>query len=197
MPRHPKAPMNILFIADPLASFQTYKDTTYAMMREAAQRGHTLFHTLAAQLSVQNGSVVAQASQIQFLGTKDDHDHAWFQAAPAQSRALTEFNAIIMRSDPPFNMQYLYSTQLLTLAEQQGARVFNSGQAMRDYNEKLAILNYPLFTAPTIVTTRAADVRQFLAEHGDIIVKPLDGMGGMGIFRLRESDPNIGSILCS
>ena len=195
MLRHPKAPMNILFIADPLASFQTYKDTTYAMMREAAARGHTLFHTLAAQLSVQNGSVVAQASQIQFLGAKDDHDHAWFQAAPAQSLALTEFNAIIMRTDPPFNMQYFYSTQLLTLAEQQGARVFNSGQAMRDYNEKLAILNYPQFTAPTIVTTRAANVRQFLAEHGDIIVKPLDGMGGMGIFRLRESDPNIGSIL--
>ena len=187
--------MNLLFIADPLASFKTYKDTTYAMMREAAQRGHTLFHTLAAQLSVQNGSVVAQASQIQFLGAKDDHDHAWFQAAPAQSLALTQFNAIIMRSDPPFNMQYLYSTQLLTLAEQQGARVFNSGQAMRDYNEKLAILNYPQFISPTIVTTRASDVRQFLAKHGDIIVKPLDGMGGMGIFRLRESDPNIGSIL--
>ena len=187
--------MNLLFIADPLASFKTYKDTTYAMMREAARRGHTLFHALTAQLSVQNGSVLAQVSQIQFLGAKDDHDHAWFQAAPAQSTALTEFNAIIMRSDPPFNMQYLYSTQLLTLAEQQGARVFNSGQAMRDYNEKLAILNYPQFISPTIVTTRASDVRQFLAEHGDIIVKPLDGMGGMGIFRLRENDPNIGSIL--
>ena len=100
-----------------------------------------------------------------------------------------------MRTDPPFDMQYLYSTQLLTLAEQQGAKVFNSGQAMRDFNEKLAILNFARFTAPTLVSTRAADVRAFLAEHGDIIVKPLDGMGGMGIFRLTKQDPNIGSIL--
>ncbi|SUA20721.1 glutathione synthetase [Neisseria gonorrhoeae] len=100
-----------------------------------------------------------------------------------------------MRTDPPFDMQYLYSTQLLTLAEQQGAKVFNSGRAMRDFNEKLAILNFSRFTAPTLVTTRSADVRAFLKEHGDIIVKPLDGMGGMGIFRLTEKDPNIGSIL--
>ena len=187
--------MNILFIADPLATFKTYKDTTYAMMREAAQRGHTLFHTLAAQLSVQNGSVVAQAAPFQFIGAKDDHDHEWFKPQGKVQAALTEFNAVIMRTDPPFDMQYLYSTQLLTLAEQQGAKVFNSGQAMRDFNEKLAILNFSQFTAPTLVSTRAADVRAFLAEHGDIIVKPLDGMGGMGIFRLTERDPNIGSIL--
>ena len=187
--------MNILFIADPLATFKTYKDTTYAMMREAAKRGHKLYHTLAGELSVQNGKVVAQASHFQFIGAKDDHDHEWFKPQGKVQAALTEFDAVIMRTDPPFDMQYLYSTQLLTLAEQQGAKVFNSGQAMRDFNEKLAILNFARFTAPTLVSTRAADVRAFLAEHGDIIVKPLDGMGGMGIFRLTERDPNIGSIL--
>ena len=187
--------MNILFIADPLHTFKTYKDTTYAMMREAAKRGHKLHHTLAGELSVQNGKVVAQAAPFQFIGAKDDHDHEWFKPQDKVQTALNDFDAVIMRTDPPFDMQYLYSTQLLTLAEQQGAKVFNSGQAMRDFNEKLAILNYPQFTSPTIVTTRAADVRQFLAEHGDIIVKPLDGMGGMGIFRLRQDDPNIGSIL--
>ena len=187
--------MNILFIADPLATFKTYKDTTYAMMREAAKRGHKLYHTLAGELSVQNGKVVAQASHFQFIGAKDDHDHEWFKPQGKVQAALTEFDAVIMRTDPPFDMQYLYSTQLLTLAEQQGAKVFNSGQAMRDFNEKLAILNFSQFTAPTLVSTRAADVRTFLAEHGDIIVKPLDGMGGMGIFRLTERDPNIGSIL--
>ncbi len=187
--------MNILFIADPLATFKTYKDTTYAMMREATKRGHKLHHTLAGELSVQNGKVVAQAAPFQFIGAKDDHDHEWFKPQDKVQAALTDFDAVIMRTDPPFDMQYLYSTQLLTLAEQQGAKVFNSGQAMRDYNEKLAILNYPQFISPTIVTTRASDVRAFLAEHGDIIVKPLDGMGGMGIFRLRQDDPNIGSIL--
>ena len=187
--------MNILFIADPLATFKTYKDTTYAMMREAAKRGHKLHHTLACELSVQNGKVVAQAAPFQFIGAKDDHDHEWFKPQGKVQAALNDFDAVIMRTDPPFDMQYLYSTQLLTLAEQQGAKVFNSGQAMRDFNEKLAILNFSRFTAPTLVSTRAADVRTFLAEHGDIIVKPLDGMGGMGIFRLTERDPNIGSIL--
>lgn len=187
--------MDILFIADPLAGFKTYKDTTYAMMREAARRGHRLFHTLSAELSVQNGIVYAAAAPFEFLGAKDDHDHAWFEAGSPVQTSLTEFGAVIMRTDPPFDMQYLYATQLLTLAESQGAKVFNSGQAMRDFNEKLAILNFPQFVSPTIVTTRAADVRAFLAEHGDIIVKPLDGMGGMGIFRLTEKDPNIGSIL--
>ena len=173
--------MDILFIADPLAGFKTYKDTTYAMMREAARRGHRLFHTLSAELSVQNGIVYAAAAPFEFLGAKDDHDHAWFEAGSPVQTALTELGAVIMRTDPPFDMQYLYATQLLTLAESQGAKVFNSGQAMRDFNEKLAILNFPQFVSPTIVTTRAADVRAFLAEHGDIIVKPLDGMGGMGM----------------
>ncbi|MDK4684734.1 glutathione synthase [Kingella negevensis] len=185
--------MKILFIADPMAGFKTYKDTTYAMMCEAAKRGHSLYHTLASELNVVAGKVHTRSVPFQFLGAKDDH--AWFQAADPFQAALTEFEAVIMRTDPPFDMQYLYSTQLLTLAEQQGAHVYNSGQAMRDFNEKLAILNFSQFTSPTLVTTRAAQVREFLAEHKDIVVKPLDGMGGMGIFRLTETDPNIGSIL--
>lgn len=187
--------MKILFIADPLATFKTYKDTTYAMMREMAERGWALFHTLSGGLSVRNGSVMAQAAAFEFVGAKDDNDKQWFQAAGEVQTALTAFDAVIMRTDPPFDMQYLYATQLLTLAEAQGAKVFNSGQAMRDFNEKLAILNFSRFTAPTLVSTRAADVREFLQEHGDIIVKPLDGMGGMGIFRLTGADPNTGSIL--
>ena len=178
-----------------MAGFKTYKDTTYSMMREAAKRGYALFHTLAEELSVHNQQVVAQAALFTFLGAKSHDDHAWFQMAERQQCALSDFDAVIMRTDPPFNMQYLYATQLLTLAAQQGAKVFNSGQAMRDFNEKLAILHFDQFTAPTMVTTRAADVRAFLAQHGDIIVKPLDGMGGMGIFRLTQHDPNIGSIL--
>ena len=187
--------MNILFIADPLASFKTYKDTTYSMMREAVKRGHQLFHTLSGELSANNQKVSAKAAPFEFLGAKDDHDHQWFRLGEAVQTGLEQFDAVVMRTDPPFDMQYLYATQLLTLAEQQGAKVFNSGQAMRDFNEKLAILNFSQFISPTTVTTRADDVRAFLREHGDIIVKPLDGMGGMGIFRLTENDPNIGSIL--
>ena len=187
--------MKILFIADPLASFKTYKDTTYAMMREMSARGWTLFHTLSSALSVRNGVVAADAVPFDFIGAKSDDDHAWFETGVAVQTALNTFDAVIMRTDPPFDMQYLYATQLLTLAEAQGAKVYNSGQAMRDFNEKLAILTFSRFTAPTLVTTRSADVREFLQEHRDIIVKPLDGMGGMGIFRLTQTDPNIGSIL--
>ncbi|OSI35340.1 glutathione synthase [Neisseria dumasiana] len=187
--------MNILFIADPMATFKTYKDTTYVMMREMAARRWKLSHTLSSELAVKNGVVTAQAAAFEFVGLDHDDDKQWFKAADKVQTALKDFDAVIMRTDPPFDMQYLYATQLLTLAEQQGAKVFNSGQAMRDFNEKLAILNFSRFTAPTLVSTRSADVRAFLKEHGDIIVKPLDGMGGMGIFRLTEADPNIGSIL--
>lgn len=187
--------MNILFIADPMATFKTYKDTTYVMMREMAKRGWRLSHTLSSNLSVKDGDVVAQVSAFVFNGAKSDDDKQWFQTEAAVQTALKDYDAVIMRTDPPFDMQYLYATQLLTLAEAQGAKVFNSGQAMRDFNEKLAILNFSRFTAPTLISTHAADVRAFLKTHGDIIVKPLDGMGGMGIFRLTESDPNIGSIL--
>ena len=187
--------MKILFIADPLSTFKTYKDTTYAMMREMAKRGWRLSHALSGELSVRQWLVTAQAAPFEFIGAKHDRDHEWFAAADKIQTALKDFDAVIMRTDPPFDMQYLYATQLLTLAAEQGAKVFNSGQAMRDFNEKLAILNFSRFTAPTLVTTRSADVRAFLAEHGDIIIKPLDGMGGMGIFHLTEKDPNIGSIL--
>lgn len=187
--------MNILFIADPLAGFKTYKDTTYAMMREMARRGWHLSHTLAGQLKVADGQVVATVQSFDFLGAQTAHDPHWFRISGKTVCALTQFDAVIMRTDPPFDLQYLYATQLLTLAQQAGARVYNSGQGMRDFNEKLAILNFAEFTPPTLVTTRAADVRDFLATQRDIIVKPLDGMGGMGIFRLTENDPNIGSIL--
>lgn len=185
--------MNILFIADPLHTFKTYKDTTYAIMREAAKRGHRLFHTLSSELSVHHHTVWAHATSFDFLEKATNQD--WFHYIDTSSIELTTFDAVIMRTDPPFDQQYLYATQLLTLAQNQGAKVYNSGQAMRDFNEKLAILNFSDFTAPTLVSTRSAQIRHFLEEHDDIIVKPLDGMGGMGIFRLHQNDPNVNSIL--
>ena len=183
--------MNILIIADPLDSFKIYKDTTFAIMREASKRGHKLFHSLAKNLYVKNNLVQTEAHPVVLTGETTN----WFAVETSLHHSLTEFDAVIMRTDPPFDMQYLYATHLLTLAENQGAKVFNSGQAMRDFNEKLAILNFSEFTTPTIIATEQQQILAFLAEHKDIIVKPLDGMGGAGIFRLRENDANIGSIL--
>ena len=140
--------MKVLFIADPMASFKTYKDTTYAMMREMAKRGWQLFHTLSGELSVREGLVVAQAVAFEFVGAKNDDDHEWFKSEAKVQTVLKDFDAVIMRTDPPFDMQYLYATQFLTLAQQQGAKVFNSGQAMRDFNEKLAIFELqPVYRA--------------------------------------------------
>lgn len=185
--------MKLLVVLDPLASLKIYKDTSYAMMREANARGHGVFTCGAKQLRVKSGIAEARAARLHFTDTQTGHD--WYQQDEASITALKDFDAVIMRTDPPFNQQYFYATQLFTLAEAQGARIFNRGQALRDFNEKLAILKFPEFTAPTLVTQQEADIREFLAEHGDIIVKPLDGMGGTGIFRLRETDPNIGSII--
>ncbi|TJZ79150.1 glutathione synthase [Chitiniphilus eburneus] len=185
--------MNLLVVADPLQGFKIHKDSTYVMLREAARRGWTLWFCEAADLRVSEGVVEARSRPLAFTDTQE-YQH-WFELGGAETRALRDFDAVLMRTDPPFDQQYLYATHLFTLAEQQGARVFNPGQTLRDYNEKLAILRFPEVIAPTRVTQRAADLRDFLAEHGDIILKPLDGMGGTGIFRLTRQDPNIGSII--
>lgn len=119
----------------------------------------------------------------------------WFTAGALEWRDLADFDAVLMRKDPPFDQGYLTATWLLEMAERQGARVFNRPQALRDFNEKLAIARFPGFIAPTLVSGDASLIRAFLAQQGDIVVKPLDAMGGAGVFRLRPGDPNLGSIL--
>jgi glutathione synthase len=184
--------MNLLFVADPLASFNTAKDSTFAMMREAAARGHTLWACEPRDLCWQRGArVTARAVRLSLTG--DAHD--WYTASVPQTLALAEVGAVLMRKDPPFDAEYFYATHLLEQAEREGARVFNRPQALRDHPEKLAILEFPQFIAPTLVTRRADDVRHFHAEHQDIILKPLDGMGGMGIFRVGPDGLNLGSII--
>ena len=183
--------MRIAFLADPLDGFKTYKDSTFAMMREAARRGHVLFAFEQSDMRIAAGRVLADVREIRLTGDA----HAWYSVASTGPLALADFDAVIMRKDPPFDSEYLYATHLLEHAERQGARVFNKPRALRDYNEKLAILRFAEFTAPTLVSSRADDIRAFLAEQGDIVLKPLDGMGGTGIFRLRPEDPNIGAIL--
>ncbi len=184
--------MKLLFVADPLESFKTYKDSTFAMMREAAARGHQLLACEPQHLRWQQGGrVMAPVRQIGLTG--DEHD--WFRVIAETEMALADTSAILMRKDPPFDSEYFYATHLLGQAEREGARVFNKPAALRDHPEKLAILEFPQYIAPTLVTRRAGDVKAFHAEHGDIILKPLDGMGGMGIFRVGRDGLNLGSII--
>jgi glutathione synthase len=183
--------MQIAFLADPLAGFKTYKDSTFAMMAEAARRGHAVSAFEPADMALDGGVVSANARRITLTG--DAHD--WFRAELAHETPLSEFDAVIQRKDPPFDMEYVYSTYLLELAEMQGARVFNKPSAIRDNNEKLAIAQFSQFIAPTLVTSSEARLRQFHAQHQDVIFKPLDGMGGAGVFRVKSDGLNLGAII--
>jgi glutathione synthase len=182
----------LLFVADPLEAFKTYKDSTFAMMQAAAARGHRIAACEPRHLRWQRGGrVEATVREISLTG--DAHD--WFAVQSERTLALADTTAIVMRKDPPFDSEYFYATHLLGQAEREGARVFNKPAALRDHPEKLAILEFPQWIGPTLVTREPAAVRAFHAEHGDIILKPLDGMGGMGIFRVGPDGLNLGSIV--
>jgi len=183
---------NILFVADPLDEFKIYKDTTFSMMREAQRRGWCIAACLPQDLQwVSGGQVTATVRQITLTG---DPTH-WYHDDILETKALKDFDVVLMRKDPPFDAEYIYATHLLEQAEREGARVVNKPRALRDHPEKLAIMEFPQFTTPTLVTRSAESVKAFHAEHGDIILKPLDGMGGMGIFRVRQDALNLGSIV--
>ena len=183
--------MQLLFIADPLESFKTTKDTTFSMMREAQRRGHTIAACEPQDVMWERGGpVMAHVRDIVLTG----HADSWFSVRQERAVALAGFDAVLMRKDPPFDSEYFYATHLLEQAERDGARVFNKPRALRDHPEKLAIMEFPQFIGPTLVTRDARDIQRFHAEHRDIILKPLDGMGGMGIFRVGPDGLNLGSI---
>ncbi len=196
--------MKLLVIADPLEAFRPYKDSTFAIMREAARRGHTLMACEPQQLMWERGGPVRTFVRDLVLtppalrSQAGDDVPEWFTArqAPGQGRpqVLAEVDAVLMRKDPPFDSEYFYATHLLEQSTRDGARVFNAPRALRDHPEKLAILEFPQFIGPTLVTRDGHDVKRFHAEHRDIILKPLDGMGGMGIFRVGPDGLNLGSI---
>ncbi len=188
--------MKLLFVADPLETFKPAKDTTFAMMSEASARGHQLLACHPRDLMWQRGGrVTAYVREISL--TPDGP--LWFSARQQPPDeipvALADVDAVLMRKDPPFDSEYFYATHLLERAEREGARVFNRPAALRDHPEKLSILEFPQFIAPTLVTRDGSDIRRFHAEHVDIILKPLDGMGGMGIFRVGPDGLNLGSII--
>ena len=183
--------MEFAFILDPLDGIKTAKDSSFAMMREAVKRGHRIYAMQQADLAQAGGQVVGRAAEITLTGNPQD----WYRAAKPADRALAGFDAVLMRKDPPFDMEYVYSTYLLERAEAQGARIFNAPRAVRDHNEKFSISEFPEFTVPNLVTRDAARIHEFVAAHGECVVKPLDGMGGASIFRVSPQERNLNVIL--
>jgi len=177
--------VKFLFILDPLDSLKAYKDTSVAMMRAAQARGHQVHACEQADL-YSLGGVHAAASRLSLA----DNDEDWVRAHPKETAALAAFDAVLMRKDPPFDMEYLTSVWLLSQAEREGARVFNHPGAVRDHNEKLGILEFPQFVPPTLATRDPAAVHDFIDAQRDVILKRLDGMGGESIFRVHAGDPN-------
>lgn len=183
--------MRTLVIMDPIAEIKPYKDTSFALMLEAQRRGHSLYYCTLQDLSFIGHVAYTQAHAIKVTDQLMD----FFQLSPKQNLPLTEFDVIFMRKDPPFDGAYLYATHLLDHAKRAGVTVVNDPQALRDVNEKLFILHFPQCIAPTLVTADADQIRAFWQAQSDVIIKPLDAMGGAGIFRITAQDPNVGVII--
>jgi glutathione synthase len=177
--------VKLLFILDPLEELKATKDTSVAMMRAAQTRGHEVCYCEQGDL-FSKGRVHANAGRLALA----DNDEDWYRAHERAAAPLSAFDAVLMRKDPPFDLEYLTSVWLLSQAEREGARVYNNPAAVRDHNEKLGILEFPQFIAPTLATRDPMAVQAFIDEHRDVILKRLDGMGGESIFRVRADDPN-------
>jgi glutathione synthase len=178
--------VEFLFLIDPLESLKAYKDTTVTMMRAAQARGHAVHVCEQTSLAWRDGDVLAGVQRITLSASDDD----WFEAHERGERTLQSFAAVLMRKDPPFDLEYVTSTWLLSAAERRGARVFNAPGAVRDHNEKLAIAEFPRFVAPTLVSRDPERLHAFIDAERDVVVKRLDVMGGENIFRVHAGDPN-------
>jgi len=183
--------MDILFIADPLESFKIKKDSTLAIMRAAQEAGHRLWFCQSRNILWRDELVVADC---QALAIKPSSS-SWFELGNLESLSLKSFSAVLMRTDPPFDIEYLNTTWLLSAAVRQGAKVFNDPAAVRDHSEKLSITEFPELIPPTLVTRELSAVEAFHQTHQDIVIKPLDGMGGMGVFRVGADGLNLASIV--
>ncbi len=183
--------MKIGVVMDPIDSINIKKDSTFEMIWQAQLLGWDVEYLEMNDLSIDNGIAYGDARS---LSTYQNPEH-WFDLAASRRIKLGDLDAILMRKDPPFDMEFVYSTYILELAEQQGALVVNSPKALRDCNEKAYCAWFPEVCPDTIITRKSSDFRAFLAKHDDIIVKPLDGMGGASIFRVQTDSPNIGVII--
>lgn len=178
--------MRLLFVLDPLDSLKAYKDTSVAMMRAAQARGHEVHACEQSSLHWVGGKVGAVTRRLHLA----DNDEDWYRAHEPADGPLRRFDAVLMRKDPPFDLEFIASTWLLSAAVREGVRVFNSPDAIRDHNEKLAIFEFPQFVNPTLATREPERIQAFIDEHRDVIIKRLDVMGGENIFRVRSDDPN-------
>jgi glutathione synthase len=178
--------VDFLFIIDPLDALKAYKDTTVSMMRSAQARGHRVWVCEQQSLAWHEGDVTAESLSI----VLSDRDDDWYEQKATGRRTLQSFEAVLMRKDPPFDLEYVTSTWLLSAAERRGARVFNAPGAIRDHNEKLAIFEFPQFVAPTLVSRDPDQLHAFIDAQQDVVLKRLDTMGGEHIFRVRADDPN-------
>jgi glutathione synthase len=178
-------------IMDPISGIKTYKDSTFAMLLEAQRRGHRILYMEPADLTIRDGVALGRMRP---LSVRDDRQD-WFTLGDSENRELAELDFLLMRKDPPFDMDYIYTTYILDLAEQSGVTVVNRPQALRDANEKCFITQFPQCCVPALISRSSAEIRAFVREQGLAVVKPLDGMGGESIFQVRPDDPNLNVIL--
>lgn len=190
MPDHSKI-IRLGVVMDPINSIKVAKDSTLAMLLEAQARGWQLEYLELDDLSLQDGRAFGQMRPL----TVRTDSHDWFSLGDARRQALAELDVILMRKDPPFDMEYIYSTYLLEAAEAEGVLVINRPESIRNANEKLFAARFPDCMPPSLVARSATELRRFLAEHSDIILKPLGEMGGASIFRIRKDDPNTNVII--
>lgn len=182
---------SIAIVMDPIERIKPSKDTSFALLLEAQRRGYALYYIEPGSLSIQNSKAYARLAQ---LTVNDDIDQ-YFKFGEFQRTALASVSIILMRKDPPFDDQFLYDTQILSIAEGEGVMVVNNPQGLRDMNEKLAALQFPQCCPETLVSRSLLELKAFIEQHRDTVVKPLDGMGGKSIFRIRHGESNVNVIL--
>ena len=184
-------PLDIVVVMDSIESIKIAKDSTFAMLLEAQRRGHRSWYVLPGGLALHDGRATARVAA---LTVRDDPLH-WFDLGAPSQIELGAGHVVLMRKDPPVDSEFIHDTQILSFAQRAGALVVNDPQGLRDYNEKLAALLFPQCCPPTLVTRDAASLKAFVAEHGQAVLKPLDGMGGRSIFRVDHGDTNANVIL--
>ncbi|WP_114238651.1 glutathione synthase [Dyella sp. C9] len=183
--------LSVAVLMDPIGSIKIAKDTTFAMLLEAQRRGHALFYLEQGDLAIRGGEAWGRLAP---LSVRDD-PAGWYVLGVPEWRDLGDIDVLLMRKDPPVDAQFVYDTMVAELAERRGVTVVNRPQALRDCNEKLFAMHFPQCMAPTLVSRDAAELRAFVASHGEVVLKPLDGMGGRGIFRVSAGDTNLNSML--
>ncbi len=178
-------------VMDPISGITPYKDSTLAMLLEAQRRGHEIWYMEPSDLTIRGGVALGHMKR---LSVRDDNDD-WFTLAESENRELATLDILLMRKDPPFDMDYVYTTYVLDLAENAGVTVVNRPQALRDANEKCFITQFPQCCVPALITRNSVEIKAFVQQHGLSVVKPLDGMGGESIFQVQPQDPNLNVIL--